>query len=206
VAFDYVRYQKYISSPSSEWHGVRRAVLDRACGHCERCGRRRKLEVHHWTYANLFREDPNFDLEALCRRCHKSADFIRRKALFQQVQLSRATGWTWGETQPFEIWAKRDPLAGAPTSITRPRATPPPLPAVPPALPSTRPYDFSNEPEARWLSAGKQGFAYAWRWLIEVSVYLWRYPYTDGQIIAILVAGLILAFLVGIPLALAAAG
>lgn len=58
---------------------VRRAVMCRAEGRCEDCGRESPLELHHLTYTrwlhhdcpvDIFgREEPE-DLKALCRSCH----------------------------------------------------------------------------------------------------------------------------------------
>src|SRR5512139_45463 len=62
---------------------TRRAVLKRANGHCEQCGHRERLELHHLYYRTdgdmyspdgvsiVGREEPD-DLVALCRECHLS--------------------------------------------------------------------------------------------------------------------------------------
>ena len=177
MAFDYAAYQQYITDPQSPWHAVRCVTLDRAHGHCERCGQRRKLHVHHWTYENLFREDPNVELEALCNRCHKSADFIRVKAVRKNVPLNRFTGWEFGESLPYEIWAKRANNL-SPTSTVRVQAI---RVSVPPPLPVTA---FENDPVFTQICQLKTP---ALRVLSEAGNLLraaWRYPYTDGQIIA----------------------
>ena len=55
---------------------VRQSVMIRAKGHCEDCGERLPLELHHLRYSNTWdkksirgRELPD-DLAALCRDCH----------------------------------------------------------------------------------------------------------------------------------------
>jgi 5-methylcytosine-specific restriction endonuclease McrA len=49
---------------------TRRAVLARARGRCEDCGRALPLELHHNHYRSVGEEEPD-DLSALCRDCHK---------------------------------------------------------------------------------------------------------------------------------------
>ena len=55
---------------SAHWKRTAKAARRRAGGRCERCGMRGRLDVHHRSYARLWRERPG-DLEALCRRCHR---------------------------------------------------------------------------------------------------------------------------------------
>jgi hypothetical protein len=66
-----VNYDEYIRSPA--WASVRRDILDRAHGQCERCGEHARLSVHHKHYGTLGDEAPD-DLEALCDDCHDDAD------------------------------------------------------------------------------------------------------------------------------------
>ena len=60
---------------------VRAAVKTRAKGHCEECGSRQPLELHHRTYRRsihdpadeddtIFGYETPEDLDALCRDCH----------------------------------------------------------------------------------------------------------------------------------------
>lgn len=61
------RYCEYLNSP--EWKSRRQAVRERCKGICERCSKYRVDEVHHLTYAHVFKE-PLEDLQGLCRPCH----------------------------------------------------------------------------------------------------------------------------------------
>lgn len=62
------RYQRYLCSP--EWWAKRNAVMERARGLCERCGREAE-QVHHLTYARKYDERLD-DLLAICGRCHNA--------------------------------------------------------------------------------------------------------------------------------------
>lgn len=59
-------YHAYMASP--QWAATRAAVLERAGGRCEWCGRE-AVQAHHLTYARLGREHWG-DLVALCFKCH----------------------------------------------------------------------------------------------------------------------------------------
>lgn len=59
---------------------VRREVLKRANSHCEFCGEKKALELHHLTYdyyrdakhwIPIFGRETPDDLRALCRDCHR---------------------------------------------------------------------------------------------------------------------------------------
>ena len=70
-------YREYIRSP--EWRKLRKQVLSRAGGRCERCPRAAvRLHVHHKTYER-FRQELLGDLEALCSSCHDEADRERER-------------------------------------------------------------------------------------------------------------------------------
>jgi 5-methylcytosine-specific restriction endonuclease McrA len=60
-------YYNYINS--RRWKIRRLQAIKKANYKCESCGKKCKLEVHHKTYDNLGNE-PDEDLEALCRECH----------------------------------------------------------------------------------------------------------------------------------------
>ena len=60
------KYKEYIKS--EKWLQIRLDVIQTR-GNCERCGSKNKLQVHHKTYKNLFKEEPE-DLELLCYGCH----------------------------------------------------------------------------------------------------------------------------------------
>jgi len=61
-------YQRYLQSP--EWQDKRLQVLQRDKYRCVDCGARKRLEVHHTSYARIFKEDLD-DLITLCRACHE---------------------------------------------------------------------------------------------------------------------------------------
>jgi HNH endonuclease len=66
-------YVCYLNSKA--WGAKRSAILDRAARDCEACGdalEAGEAEVHHLTYARVFRELPE-DLIALCPGCHRRA-------------------------------------------------------------------------------------------------------------------------------------
>lgn len=54
---------------AAHWRRIRKEVLDRCGGVCERCHEAPAWQVHHLTYARFNKEKPG-DLLALCGRCH----------------------------------------------------------------------------------------------------------------------------------------
>jgi 5-methylcytosine-specific restriction endonuclease McrA len=60
-------YDRYLASP--QWAAKRSAVLVRDRGLCCGCGTRRATQVHHLTYARVWRE-MLFDLVSVCDSCH----------------------------------------------------------------------------------------------------------------------------------------
>lgn len=63
------RYNKYQYLNSPEWKAKRKQVLKAANYSCQLCKAETDLHVHHISYKNLFRENPE-DLVALCSDCH----------------------------------------------------------------------------------------------------------------------------------------
>ena len=63
-----VAYSEYLKSPWWRNH-VRRQALDRAGYRCDVCRATQGLEVHHVSYENLGREQPE-DVLVLCCTCH----------------------------------------------------------------------------------------------------------------------------------------
>src|SRR5215203_4685195 len=61
-------YRLYIHSQS--WRSTRNRARQRANYQCQRCGRKRDLEVHHLTYDRLGHEWDE-DLTVLCTLCHR---------------------------------------------------------------------------------------------------------------------------------------
>ncbi len=63
----HLSYREYLAS--EHWKAVRADALRRAENACQLCKLRRALQVHHNTYARLWRECPA-DVVVLCRTCH----------------------------------------------------------------------------------------------------------------------------------------
>lgn len=66
-------YQQYIQS--EQWQSIRRRKLTQCAYRCEHCGDNDTLNVHHLTYARVYREELE-DLMVLCYRCHASVEAI----------------------------------------------------------------------------------------------------------------------------------
>lgn len=64
---DVSKYHEYLKSP--EWYSFRRMVISVNGSKCARCGTDKKLQVHHKTYKNIFKELLS-DVEVLCEACH----------------------------------------------------------------------------------------------------------------------------------------
>lgn len=60
-------YGQYLDTP--HWQKVRALALRRAARHCQVCGARGQLDVHHNCYVRRGRELPS-DVIVLCRACH----------------------------------------------------------------------------------------------------------------------------------------
>jgi hypothetical protein len=61
-------YQKYLTS--REWALLKRRVLDRCGGKCERCHFGKYEESHHLTYERIGHESID-DLRGICGKCHR---------------------------------------------------------------------------------------------------------------------------------------
>ncbi|MCP4986889.1 MAG: HNH endonuclease [Colwellia sp.] len=73
------KYLNYLQS--QEWQDKRQEVFNLRGRECERCGKdlnRKRADVHHKTYENLFKERME-DLEVLCRPCHEDEHNGKRK-------------------------------------------------------------------------------------------------------------------------------
>ena len=62
------KYYSYLKS--DKWREIRNLLFEERGKCCERCGRMKNIQVHHKTYANIFRESMD-DLLILCSICHK---------------------------------------------------------------------------------------------------------------------------------------
>ena len=60
-------YRRYLKS--LDWYLIRQKMLKICEYECELCESKKKLEVHHMTYDNLFEERLS-DLMVLCEECH----------------------------------------------------------------------------------------------------------------------------------------
>jgi 5-methylcytosine-specific restriction endonuclease McrA len=76
-------YHWYLGS--AFWRERREFILQRANFTCEKCGKRRAIEVHHLTYIRVFQELPS-DLIAVCQPCHAEIHW-RQPANDNQLQL-----------------------------------------------------------------------------------------------------------------------
>lgn len=65
---DAEKYGAYLAS--RKWWVKRRAVMKRANGICERCGKFKAKAVHHLNYARVYEEKMS-DLQAICKGCHE---------------------------------------------------------------------------------------------------------------------------------------
>lgn len=64
------KYLMYLKS--MDWQVVRLAVLERDNNKCKVCGSNDNLQVHHWTYENLYNELEHLDdLITVCERHHQ---------------------------------------------------------------------------------------------------------------------------------------
>lgn len=61
-------YADYLRTP--HWQRIRREALARAKHRCALCPSRKRLEVHHRTYARRGHENPE-DVIVLCDGCHE---------------------------------------------------------------------------------------------------------------------------------------
>ena len=61
-------YYRYLHT--KRWRRKRKEAIKEKGAVCEDCGRKFKLQIHHKTYKNIFREKLS-DLEILCKECHK---------------------------------------------------------------------------------------------------------------------------------------
>ena len=63
-----IDYASYMRSPA--WHKLRRQVIRRGNGVCERFGKWPVVNAHHLTYIRLGRELLS-DLQGVCSKCHE---------------------------------------------------------------------------------------------------------------------------------------
>lgn len=71
-------YAAYLQSEA--WAEKRIKAIHRAGGRCAACGSSSKIQIHHLTYARVFREEYG-DLVALCEIHHEAAEEMIRKGV-----------------------------------------------------------------------------------------------------------------------------
>lgn len=62
------KYHKYLKE-SPEWANIKHELYTSRGRKCEVCLSTVKLQIHHKTYKNIFKEEPT-DLVILCEKCH----------------------------------------------------------------------------------------------------------------------------------------
>lgn len=63
-----IPYKEYLKT--KHWKIIRAKALKRANNHCQLCGSKYRLQVHHNNYKHLWHEHPD-DLIVLCDNCHR---------------------------------------------------------------------------------------------------------------------------------------
>lgn len=96
-----VVYEHHIDGFCSYWQNVRHRLFEIANYCCQRCGMCGPLEAHHRHYDTLGFEEIA-DLEALCRKCHKSADHTRAYYAGLATYAEKKYGEYWEESQGIE--------------------------------------------------------------------------------------------------------
>lgn len=99
------KYQAYLCS--REWAVLRRAVLDRCGGVCERCHVNPVSAVHHLTYERKYAEQIE-DLVGWCQGCHEFTHgkrdgdplLVHQRSLAEQRPLEIRPGQTEVEYDP----------------------------------------------------------------------------------------------------------
>jgi hypothetical protein len=61
------RYRRHLFS--SEWHDIKRKVMERAQNICEGCGDYKATEIHHLSYEHMGNEFL-WEVVAVCADCH----------------------------------------------------------------------------------------------------------------------------------------
>lgn len=90
------KYRKYLKS--DEWAQLKIDLFELRGYSCEKCPNKKRLDVHHLTYENIYNEEPE-DLIILCKKCHNKAHGIITKnklpegfnvlSLAQKVELKK---------------------------------------------------------------------------------------------------------------------
>lgn len=76
------KYTKYLYS--KEWEEKRNKILIQREYKCEKCWSKTHLQIHHWSYKNLWNENDN-ELFCLCKECHT---FLHKEYWFKNLLRS----------------------------------------------------------------------------------------------------------------------
>lgn len=87
---DHSSYVKYIKSP--EWSERRKIYFESHKKRCRSCGTPNRINLHHGTYSNLFKEKDE-DLVPLCGTCHSCLHTLQD---VYRITVEEATFiWLW---------------------------------------------------------------------------------------------------------------
>jgi len=68
------KYLKYLQS--EDWAQIKIDLYQTRGKVCEYCGSTKNIQVHHLTYKNIYKEEPE-DLVLLCKDCHRKEHGIK---------------------------------------------------------------------------------------------------------------------------------
>lgn len=91
-------YIEYLRSPL--WRLKRQEAIEWAQNKCTVCGSQRRLQVHHLTYERLGKEHL-FDLQVVCKECHKEADKARPSLVSMWCPRCDHTWKSYGDTDDY---------------------------------------------------------------------------------------------------------
>lgn len=91
-----MEYRKYLQSGA--WRKRRKAILKRANGLCEKCGKQPPRDVHHRSYLHLGDERDD-ELMAVCQSCHRDLE-IAAGGYYGRPKRKRRAGGKEGSRRP----------------------------------------------------------------------------------------------------------
>jgi hypothetical protein len=100
--YRFMPYSLYLQTP--HWQAMRQATWERCGNRCQLCNSQDGLHVHHRTYENLGRENPE-DLIVLCSKCHAK--------FHDKLPLPDGTSVLTGEPMPERLPTPIRDVAGA---------------------------------------------------------------------------------------------
>ena len=81
------RYREYLSS--DHWRMLKQRKWHEVDPHCDCCGRRKRLELHHLQYRN-WSDITTDDLIYLCRWCHSTTTKLQKEGIIPMYGDSQA--------------------------------------------------------------------------------------------------------------------